>query len=415
MQIVHATFESGEGGTAVEILLELGVDIEDYKLIQSQTGDLLIINLLYGHADKIIDKLKGQFDFSTNEDRSLIIFTPDTVIPRNKEKVEKSKSRASKETIVTYAKESAQLDSNFIVLAIAASIAAALGLIVNNIPVIVGSMIIAPVFGPIAAMAVGIVLGNWKLFRKGLGAEIVVVAIGIIIGYIFGAVIPDVSINPALRVRMFPTIADLLIAFAAGGAGAYSLIADVKSQPLVGVVIAAALIPVMAALGIGISMWNLSMVYGTSLLLFGNLFSLLLAIIVIFYSKGLKPQWWYESTAQEMIKKSLVFLIIAVIILTIPLSVITYRQMIKEKPTEIIRELYKEQFKDQLEARLVSINTNPNLKKTVLVLYVPAKTRKFLFDQLANRIKERLGADYRVIFEVIPTNIIQPSLSNLDK
>ncbi|GAB6099976.1 TIGR00341 family protein [Halanaerocella petrolearia] len=408
MQIVHATFEPGEGEKAVKLLSDLGVDIEDYKLVQSQTGDLLIINLLYGHADKLIDRLKSKFNFSHNENRSLIIFSPDTVIPRNKEKVEKQQSRATRETIITYAKESSEVNPEFTILAIVASLIASLGLILNNTPVIVGSMIIAPVFGPIAAMAIGIVLGDWNLFSKGLSAEGIVITIAIAIGGIFGLIIPNVSVNQAIQVRMFPTIADLLIAFAAGGAGAYSLIMNVKSQQLVGVVIAAALIPVMATLGIGVALWNLSMVLGASLLLLGNLFSLLLAIIVVFYSKGLKPQWWYKSTAKKMIKKSLVFLIIAVIVLTIPLSLITYNQMIKEKPSDTVRKIYRDYFGDELEARLESITVNAENKAATLVLYAPDELDKSTFAELATEIRKELGADYVVSFEIIPTKVLNP-------
>ena len=240
MQIVHATFEPGEGQEAVKVLKSLGVDIEDYKLVQSNTGDLLIINLLYGKVDVLLDRLKEKFNFSENVDRSLIIFTPDTVIPRNKEKAKKYQFRAARETIITYAKTNSEVDRQFIFLAVVAAIIASLGLIINNTPVIVGSMVIAPVFGPIAAMAIGIVLGNSKLFIKGLLAEAIVMSIGIATGGVFGLIVPNVSINHALQVRMLPTIADLLIGLAAGGAGAYALVTNVKSQQLVGVVIAAA-------------------------------------------------------------------------------------------------------------------------------------------------------------------------------
>ncbi|GAB6138649.1 TIGR00341 family protein [Halanaerobaculum tunisiense] len=408
MQIVHATFEPGEGTEAVKTLSNLGVDIEDYKLIQSQTGDLLIINLLYGDADKLLDRLKNKFNFSTNENRSLIIFTPDTVIPRNEEKLNKYEYRATRETIITYAKESSQVDPEFIILAIVASIIASLGLILNNTPVIVGSMIIAPVFGPIAAMAIGIVLGDWKLFSKGAVSEGLVIVTAIVVGGIFGLLIPNVAVNKAIEIRMFPTIADLLIAFAAGGAGAYSLVTNVKSQQLVGVVIAAALIPVMATLGIGVALWHLPMVLGSSLLLFGNLFSLLLAIITIFYIKGLKPQWWYKSTAKKMIKKSLIFLIIAVIVLTIPLSLITYQQLIKEQPADIVRKVYRDHFKDQLEDRLITIDVDARNKQAKLVFYAPTEMKEEVLNRLATKIKHRLGSDYEINFEVIPTRLLEP-------
>ena len=410
MQIVHATFDSGEGKDAVKLIENLGMEVEDYKLIESDSGDLLIINLLYDKVDIVIDKLKRDFDFTNNVRRSLMIFTPDTIIPKNKEKTDKESYRAARETIVNYARENSSVSMQLVFLALIASIITSLGLIINNTPVIVGSMIIAPVFGPIAAMAIGIVLGDLKLLGRGFLAELTVVGIAISVGAVFGLVIPNVAVNHALKVRMLPTIPDLIIALAAGGAGAYSLITHVKSQQLVGVVIAAALIPVMATIGIGISLGNFSLIMGATLLLLGNFFALLLAIILVFYYQGLKPQWWYASTAKKLIKKSLIILTISVIILTLPLSAITYQQMIKEKPEDLVRKVYRRQFSDQLESRLVSIDINRLNKEIMLVLYTPTETKKEYFKLLSEKIKTKLGSDYNVTFEIIPTQIIKPNV-----
>ncbi|MBM7555544.1 putative hydrophobic protein (TIGR00341 family) [Halanaerobacter jeridensis] len=411
MQIIHATFASGEGEEAVELIENLGMEVEDYKLIESDSGDLLIINLLYDKVDIIIDKLKGKFDFTNNVHRSLMIFTPDTIIPRNKEKVDQESYRSARETIINYARDNSEVSLQLIFLALVAAIITSLGLIINNTPVIVGSMIIAPVFGPIAAMAIGIVLGDLKLLGRGFLAEMTVVGIAVSVGAIFGLIIPNVAVNHALKVRMLPTLPDLLIALAAGGAGAYSLIKNVKSQQLVGVVIAAALIPVMATIGIGISLGNLNLIVGATLLLLGNFFALLLAIILVFYYQGLKPQWWYASTAKKLIKRSLIILTVSVIILTLPLSAITYQQMIKEKPEDIVRKVYRQQFSDQLENRLVSIEIKPKSKEILLVLYSSQETSSTYFKFLTNEIKNKLGTDYNVIFEVIPTKIIRPTVS----
>ena len=414
MQIIHATFDAGEGEEAVELLENLGMEIEDYKLIESETGDLLIINLLYDKVDVLIDRLKSRFNFTNNVHRSLMIFSPNTVIPRNKEKAEKENYRATRETIITYARDNSQIDGQLIFLAIMAAVVTTLGLIINNTPVIVGSMIIAPVFGPIAAMAIGIVLGDLKLLGRGLLAELTVVVIAVMAGVIFGKIMPNVAINHALKVRMFPTLPDLLVAMAAGGAGAYALIKNVKSQQLVGVVIAAALIPVMSAIGIGVSLGNWDLIKGAGLLLFGNFFALLLAIILVFYFKGLKPQWWYASTAERVIKRSLIILTISVVMLTLPLSAITYQRMIKEEPEDMVREVYRTEFEDKLETRLFSINVNQEEKRVEVVFYTPSDTKERYFQALTKEIKNKLGTDYKIVFEVIPTKMIQINSASED-
>ncbi|WP_027339437.1 TIGR00341 family protein [Halonatronum saccharophilum] len=405
MQVIHANFAAGEGDRAISLLMNLGFEEEDYKLIQSNTGDLLIVNLLYGNADLLIDKMKKEFDFVNNAERSLVIFTPDTVIPKDEEKAKVEDYRASRETIVTYAKDNSELSSEIIFMAIVAAIVATLGLILDNTAVIVGSMIIAPVFGPIATMAIGIVLGDLKLFAKGMVVELAIIGIGIGVGAFFGFIIPNVTINRALEVRMLPTLPDLLVALAAGGAGAYSLLTNVKSQQLVGVVIAAALIPVMATMGIGVSIGEADLVVGAALLLFGNLFSLLLAIIVVFYFKGLKPQWWYEDTAKEMIKKSLIILTISFIILSLPLSVITYREMVQGEPEDIIRDIYWEEIGDPFEGRLLSVQVE--MGEVDIILYTSMDIESQYFKDFSKRVKEEIGDEYKVNLEVIPTKRIE--------
>ncbi|SDC24143.1 MULTISPECIES: TIGR00341 family protein [unclassified Candidatus Frackibacter] len=404
MQVVQATFRPGEGKEAIELLETLGLDIKDYKLITSETGDLLIINLLYGNTDVVLDNLSEHFNFEEDDDRSMVIFTPDTIIPRDKDKIEESSFKANRESLVTYAQNNSTINDHFIFLAIMAAIIASMGLILDNTPVIVGSMIIAPVFGPIVAIAMGIVLGDFKLMGKGIMSETAVLLIAVIIGLLMGAITPNIAITNALRVRMFPTVADILVALAAGGAGAYSLISGVRAQ-IVGVVIAAALIPVMCTVGIGISLLNLSMVGGALLLLGGNYLALILAIIGVFYFKGLKPQIWYKFKAEKLIKKSLTLIIAAVIILSLPLSWITYQRMIKEKPEEIVRKIYRDSFGDELETDLLRIQVTGN--EVELFIYTPQGTNEHFFELLEKRIRRKLGPDVRIYFEVVQTKRFQ--------
>ena len=404
MQVVQATFRPGEGKEAIELLETLGLDIKDYKLITSETGDLLIINLLYGNTDVVLDNLSEHFNFEEDDDRSMVIFTPDTIIPRDKDKIEESSFKANRESLVTYAQNNSTINDHFIFLAIMAAIIASMGLILDNTPVIVGSMIIAPVFGPIVAIAMGIVLGDFKLMGKGIMSEAAVLLIAVIIGLLMGAITPNIAITNALRVRMFPTVADILVALAAGGAGAYSLISGVRAQ-IVGVVIAAALIPVMCTVGIGISLLNLSMVGGALLLLGGNYLALILAIIGVFYFKGLKPQIWYKFKAEKLIKKSLTLIIAAVIILSLPLSWITYQRMIKEKPEEIVRKIYRDSFGDELETDLLRIQVTGN--EVELFIYTPQGTNEHFFELLEKRIRRKLGPDVRIYFEVVQTKRFQ--------
>ncbi|MFW6022347.1 MAG: TIGR00341 family protein [Halanaerobiaceae bacterium] len=405
MQIVHATFRSGEGDQAVGLLSTLGVDIEDYKLIKSESGDLLIINLLDGNIDVLLDNLTSTFDFENNKERSLMIFTPDTVIPRSNNKIKKDEFRASRESLITFAQEKSEINIQYLLLVIFSAIISSLGLMLDNVAVIVGAMVIAPVLGPILAITIGIVLGDSKLIRRGISAEILAVVSAVVIGAIFGLFIPNVGITDSLRVRMYPTMADLIIATAAGAAGAYTLIKGQLESGLVGVMVAASLIPVMSTIGIGISLGYNSMILGAVLLLAGNYLSLLLANIVVFYFNGLKPQIWFKHKAEKIVKRSLVFIIIAVILISVPLGALTVYQFYTEKPVEKIREIIKDNLVTEWNYRIEQINIEGNLIE--VYLFAEDKLSKQLLDNIKNEIQSNFDKKYNINFKVIPIEEIK--------
>ncbi|MFW6287341.1 MAG: TIGR00341 family protein [bacterium] len=400
MQIIHATFSSGEGDQAVELLSTLGVDIEDYKLIKSESGDLLIINLLYGDIDVLLDNLTSKFDFENDKERSLIIFTPDTVIPRNKEKLKQAEFHASRESLITFAQEKSKLNLQYFLLVVFSAVISSLGLILDNVAVIVGAMIIAPVLGPILAVTIGIVLGDIKMIRKGISAEILAVVIAVFVGAIFGLLVPNVGINNSLRVRMYPTIADLIIAMAAGGAGAYTLVKGQLESGLVGVMIAASLIPVMSTIGIGISLSDNSMILGAGLLLAGNYLSLLLSNIIVFYFKGLKPQIWYKHKARTIVRKSLIFIIVAVILISVPLGILTVYEFYRDKPEDKIRDIINENLLTNWTYKIDEINIEGNL--ITVYLFAEEGLEKNLLNSVKAEIERQLKREYNVNFKIIP-------------
>lgn len=400
MQIVHALLHPGEGEEAVKLLSTLGVDIEDYKLIKSESGDLLIINLLYGDTNVLLDNLTSRFDFKGDKERSLIIFTPDTVIPRDGEKLKKASFHATRESLITFAHSKSQVNMEYLLLVVFSAVITSLGLILDNVAVIVGGMVIAPVLGPILAVTIGIVLGDRSLIKKGIGAEILAIAFAILVGVMFGLFLPDVGITDSLRTRMYPTLADLFIALAAGAAGAYSMIKGQLESGLVGVMVAASLLPVMSTIGIGISFGNRAMILGPSLLLAGNYLSLTLANVVVFYVEGLKPQIWYKHKADRIVKKSLVFIIIAVVLLSVPLGIITVYQFYAEKPNEIIKKTIRENLVEDWNYRIESIEIKGNL--IIVYIYAEDEIADDLMTGIKNQIENRLAREYSINFKIIP-------------
>ncbi len=141
----------------------------------------------------------------------------------------------------------------FFMLALAAAIAT-FGLIANSAPAIIGAMIIAPLMSPIMSLAYGLVTFN----RQTIGVSIItvitgtclVVAIAYIVMMIFGMRVAGSEILS----RASPTLLDLGVALAAGGAAAFVHTREGIANSIAGVAIAVALVPPLAVSGIGLQL-----------------------------------------------------------------------------------------------------------------------------------------------------------------
>ncbi len=140
----------------------------------------------------------------------------------------------------------------FFMLTLATAIAT-FGLIQNSAPTIIGAMIIAPLMAPIMSLAYGLAIFDRRLIRLSVvtiaAGIILVVAIAYISTRLFGLRVTGSEILS----RTEPTLIDLGIALAAGGAAAFAYTRQSIANSIAGVAIAVALVPPLAVAGIGLA------------------------------------------------------------------------------------------------------------------------------------------------------------------
>ena len=141
------------------------------------------------------------------------------------------------------------------------ALVATAGLLLDSPAIVVGSMVIAPQVGSALTASVGAVLGDRKMAFDGLASQAYGLALAIIGALVFGgflqaaAFVPpmlDVTTVSQIGKRASPGLLSLAVAIAAGSAGAFGL-ATALPVSLVGVMIAAAIVPAAAAVGIGLA------------------------------------------------------------------------------------------------------------------------------------------------------------------
>lgn len=240
----------------------------------------------------------------------------------------------------------AQPGVNYFVLIVLSCIIATLGLLLDSGAVIIGAMLVAPLMSPILAFSLGLVLGDVRLIRLSIEAGFKGVALAIIIAVFIGVFSPFKGLTGEIMARTQPTLLDLAVALASGMAGAYALARKDVSAALPGVAIAAALMPPLGAVGLGLSLGDAQVAGGAFLLFITNVGSISLAGAIVFTLLGVRPQTWRPET-QRQIWRRLSSLVLLLLVIAAPLAVIMGGVVRDTAARQAIREVLEVQIASQ--------------------------------------------------------------------
>ncbi|AXB41873.1 DUF389 domain-containing protein [Amycolatopsis albispora] len=146
--------------------------------------------------------------------------------------------------------EESRLNATFLSFLTIACLLAAVGVVTDSSVTIVGAMVVGPEFGPLAAVAVGLVLRRWDLVRRaglalavGFPAAMLITLGGTVLGEATGlfnreSLIGDHDVDFIYQVGPY----SLIVALLAGAAGMLSM-TSAKSAALVGVFISVTTVP----------------------------------------------------------------------------------------------------------------------------------------------------------------------------
>jgi uncharacterized hydrophobic protein (TIGR00271 family) len=190
-------------------------------------------------------------------------------------------------------------------------------------------MIVAPLTTPILATTAALVMRRLKsamrLILIVVGGIILILFVSWFIGTISISVI-SFETNNEIVARISPDLTDLMVALAAGAAGAFALGRDDVADSLPGVAIAIALVPPLCDVGISLSAAQWSAAFGASLLFLTNLLSILLAGGAVFALLNLGQAAIVEQElTREGRRKAYTYITIGVLLVAIPLAITTYR------------------------------------------------------------------------------------------
>lgn len=319
---------------------------------------------------------------------------PQQLTPEQKEQVYQTISEGSEPRV------------SFYILVILSTIIAAYGLIANSTAVVIGAMIVAPLMTPIVGMALSLVSGDGHLFRRATIAEIMGVSCSVALGFIAGEITFGVELSSEILARTQPLPYDILVALAAGLAGAYSLVNPRINAALAGVAIAVSLVPPLAATGICLSLARYDLALGAFLLFFANFLAIQLASVFIFVITGFVDYFHHQENEVLLNKRISKWKLMPIfakrflpsVILLIFVSWHLSQSLVKLVQKKQFQQQLETTFKEELQKRTGARLTEVNYKKsadgkinTIAVVMTPQEFAPADIDKIQERVRIALN------------------------
>lgn len=296
-----------------------------YKNEDARITSRILINVT--HQQDLLDAL--QRAISRNEDWRITLIPVEATLPKpeieenintpaKKIKIQDLlRGSVTREELQQDMEKGATLSFDFLLLILLSSLVAGIGLINNDVAVVIGAMVIAPLLGPNLALAFGAALGDKTLILKAIKTNAIGLSFTLIITIMASFLVTNNEVLESTEMMNRTNIgfASIVLALASGAAAVLSLTTGVSSA-LVGVMVAVALMPPAVTLGITLGNGQFDLAYGTFLLLATNIVCVNLAAQAIFRLKGIKPRTWYEEKNAKRASKinTLIWLVMLVIL-----------------------------------------------------------------------------------------------------
>lgn len=319
MKIIEVIVHRDLISTVEHIAKEHGA-IDQWNVGSLEADKRRVMRLLVdpNHRQAILDALQNTLG---SHDLTRIVILPiEATLPNiesdDQEKEKTGTAGISREELYQGISKNAELNSNFLLLVFLSTIVAAIGLIENSVAVVIGAMVIAPLLGPNIALALAAALGDTPLMWTALKTNLAGLGLAFALSLIIGILLPIELSSQELISRTYVGMDSVVLALASGAAAVLSLTTGLSSV-LVGVMVAVALLPPTATVGLMLGSGQMGLALGAALLLAVNIVCVNLAAKVVFIIRGVKPRTWFEKrkAKQSMLTYMIVWVISLLILI----------------------------------------------------------------------------------------------------
>ena len=255
---------------------------------------------------------------------------------------------------------------SFLAMIFLSAVIAVAGLLIDSPAVVVGSMVIAPIVGPVLTATVGAATGDRKMLLHSIWLQVGGLAVAVLgatafsVGLQFLGIFPatlDISSIGLIALRITPSIVTLAIGIAAGAAGAFGLTTKGPTS-LIGVMIAAALIPAAATVGIAVAWNEYRIAVGSLLLLMLSIVLINVSAYGVLASMKYRPEregWLVESWSSDRRVSIFATVLVLVVVVTLVGAASVEQFGFERTVTDVVDETVSEPAYEGTE--VVSVRT----------------------------------------------------------
>ncbi len=293
---------------------------EDEKVLEfwyEEIAEEKIVIKILVDAEKsqtVIDKLKD--NFSHYDTFRLLLFHVEASLPveeeesedEEEEKEEEGKETrgVSREEIYAEVEDQSDLTRVYVLLTVLSAIVASIGVLRDDVAVIIGAMVIAPMLGPNMGLSLATTLADSDLAKKASKTAAIGILLSFVVSVALGLILTVNPETPQLAARTDIGLLQVVLALAAGSAGALAY-TKALSSAVIGVMVSLALVPAIAASGLLIGSAYFTKGFQALVLFFINLICINLSGVLTFITQGFEPSsWWEAGKARRLTKKALI-------------------------------------------------------------------------------------------------------------
>lgn len=282
--------------------------------------------------------------FSDADGFRIMLFSVEATLPQpdleKKKKQEEQEGeqrylgRVSREELYADVTSGSELSWVYIALVLLSTLVAGVGLARDDVAVIIGAMVIAPLLGPNVSLALSVTLGDlelgWRSLKTNAAGILASFALAFLLGFILQVDLESQQLVNKTNVSMN----DITIALAAGSAGVLAFTRGVPAA-IVGVMVAVALLPPLVNVGLLLGAGFTNLAIGSVILTVTNLICINLAGILTFLVQGIRPRsWWEAEKAKKATRAAVALWFFLLVVLAVIFLLIKDRIIGLQRPLE---------------------------------------------------------------------------------